>query len=110
MGFKRERVAFVFTPDMAYVLGKESTPQYKKFLELAVDAFLCLRTPENVTQLEALFIQMVPAGMPELRTEQDIAYMQSRLELNRTEKQAKKWMLKEIKESKDSKWRQLDNW
>merc|ERR1719273_1237902 len=74
MGFKRERVAFVFTPDMAYVLGKESTPQYKKFLELAVDAFLCLRTPENVTQLEALFIQMVPAGMPELRTEQDIAY------------------------------------
>lgn len=107
-GVKRERVAFVFTPDMAYVL--DSTQNYQNFLMLVKDAFKILRENKNLSCIGELFMQMSSAGMPELQDKEDLRYIINRLRINKDENAACDWMVKEVKKSRDSKWRQVDNW
>jgi len=109
-GVNRERAAFVFTPEMAYVMGgkkyKKST-QFKQFLTLSTKAFFSLR--QNAVIVENLFILMVTAGMPELMMEEDIYYLREKLYLNMTEKKAEKRLMEEINKSLDSTFRRIDN-
>ena len=62
-GVNRERAAFVFTPEMAFVMGgknfKKEKP-YKEFLRLSKAAFKTLR--EQAALLENCFTLMVAAG------------------------------------------------
>lgn len=113
-GVKRERVAFVFTPDMAHVIGggskRANSKRYQQFLGLCEEAFSILRQPNNVQQIFSMFQSMVTAGMPELTAEEDILYMKERMVLDKSDKDARAWFRKEINDSKVSKWRQLDNW
>ncbi len=56
-GINRERAAFVFTPEMAYVMGGKkytSSNLFKKFMALSTDAFKVLRLNANI--LENLFV------------------------------------------------------
>jgi len=109
-GVNRERAAFVFTPEMAYVMGgkkyKKST-QFKQFLTLSTRAFFSLR--QNALIVENLFILMVSAQMPELMMEEDIYYLREKLYLNMTEKKAEKKLMEEINKSLDSTFRRIDN-
>jgi phosphatidylinositol-4,5-bisphosphate 3-kinase len=110
-GVNRERAAFVFTPEMAYVMGGkkyQKSPLFKKFLELCSNSFRTLRS--NATLLENLFVLMVSAGMPELMREQDILYMRDKLYLDvNHEKKADKKLQQEINKSLDSTYRRIDN-
>jgi phosphatidylinositol-4,5-bisphosphate 3-kinase len=63
-GIRRERTAFVFTPEMAYVMGGDKSEDFNKFEKYCFRAFSILR--RNGNTLINLFSLMVPAGMPEL--------------------------------------------
>ena len=79
-GVNRERAAFVFTPEMAYVMGGSGylkSTRFKEFLQLSKRAFKVLR--QRVNELEMLFLLMCNAGMPELTSEQDIMYMRDKV-------------------------------
>ena len=107
-GIKRERTAFVFTPEMAYVMGGEDGPAFKKFMMLACRAFNIIRKHANT--FINLFTLMVPAGMPELSSREDINYLRDMLALDLTEDgDADARFEKEVKSSLKSKFRRFDN-
>ncbi|KDO31801.1 hypothetical protein SPRG_03721 [Saprolegnia parasitica CBS 223.65] len=72
-GIKREKTPFVFTPEMAHVLGGVGADDYAKFVQTCGDAFNVVR--EHVPFLVTLFLLMIPAEMPELRSRDDINYL-----------------------------------
>jgi len=109
-GVNRERAAFVFTPEMAYVIGGKrykKSDKFKTFLELSSAAYKTLR--DNAALLEALFMLMVPAGMPELMREEDIYYLRDKLMLDVGWKKADKKLHAEIHKSLDTTYRRIDN-
>jgi len=109
-GFNRERSAFVFTPEMAYVMGGAKYKQsllFKTFKDLCFKAFNVLR--KHADTLENLFLLMVSAGMPELMDRADVSYLRDMLCLDCTDKQAEKRFKTEINNSLDGTWRRLDN-
>jgi phosphatidylinositol-4,5-bisphosphate 3-kinase len=85
--FKRERSPLVFTPQMLHVLDplkdeydKANASYVKAFLEFANSTYTLLRTRSSF--FTSLFSLMVPAGLPELKSESDVDYMRSNLQLN----------------------------
>lgn len=109
-GFNRERSAFVFTPEMAYVMGGskyKTSALFKTFKECCFKAFNILR--KHAALLENLFLLMVSAGMPELMDREDVLYLRDMLCLDATDKQAEKRFKAEIKNSLDGTWRRIDN-
>jgi len=106
-GVKRERSRFVFTPEMAYVMGGLNSPTFKEFEDLCCNAFNVLR--RNSTLLMALFQLMQSAGMPELTCEEDIYYLRDRLDLSKTEEEASTLFRKEMKSSHGDLYRRVDN-
>jgi len=109
-GVNRERAAFVFTPEMAFVIGGKrykKSDKFGKFLELSSMSYKALRDNANI--LEALFILMVPAGMPELMREEDIHYLCDKLMLDVPWKKADKKLHTEIQKSLDTTYRRIDN-
>jgi hypothetical protein len=77
-GIKRERTEFVFTPEMAEVMGGTKAEGFKDFKQECADALHILR--DNVSTLINLFLLMVPAGMPELASAEDINYLRDQLD------------------------------
>jgi len=111
LGINRERAAFVFTPEMAYVMGGKrykKSPQFRQFLELCSHSFAVLRNQCNL--LQVLFHLMVPAYMPELTRDADLDYMRDKLCLDLTDKKADRVLMSEIQKSLDSFSRRVDNW
>jgi len=109
-GVNRERAAFVFTPEMAYVIGGKKyrkSEKFKDFLDLSSAAYKTLR--ENAPMLEALFMLMVPAGMPELMREEDIYYLREKLMLDVPWAKAEKKLIAEIYNSLETTYRRIDN-
>jgi phosphatidylinositol-4,5-bisphosphate 3-kinase len=104
-GWDRERSAFVFSPDMAYVLS--TSDKFPIFYQKATEAFRVLR--EDVSLLEILFLNMVPAGMPELMVREDIFYMRDRLYLGVSWDQAVKLFHKEVRTALNEWYRPLDD-
>lgn len=106
-GVNRERTAFVFTPEMAHVMGGRSGTVFKKFVKLCQDGYKTVRN--NANELEYLFMLMVPAGMPELLVEDDIYYMRDKLMLQQTDKKAIKELIAEMNRSLKGFYRRFDN-
>jgi len=109
-GIRRERAPFVFTPEMAYVIGGkqfQQHPAYHQFEALCVQAFNAIRTRAAV--LGTLFGLMVPAGMPELLSEDDVTYMWEQLCLDLSPTEAAAVFLKELKASVSATSRRIDN-
>lgn len=109
-GVNRERAAFVFTPEMAYVMGGKNYKKselFTKFKDLSYSSFKLLR--KNGHMFEMLFVNMVAAGMPELLVDRDIEYMAKKLDLVSDENKAIKTLDSEIQKSLDSTYRRIDN-
>ncbi len=109
-GFKRERSAFVFTPEMAYVMGGknyESSQMFKEFKQICYNAFLCLR--RHASDLENLFGAMLGAGLPEL-TIDDLQYLRQQLCLELTDAKAIDMFKQEIKKALSATSRRVDNY
>ncbi|RHY37425.1 hypothetical protein DYB34_000992 [Aphanomyces astaci] len=72
-GIKREKTPFVFTPEMAHVLGGRDAPSFAAFVDTCTRAFNILR--KHVHLMVTLFLLMIPADMPELRSRDDISHL-----------------------------------
>mmetsp|Transcript_17506 Transcript_17506/g.30852 ORF Transcript_17506/g.30852 Transcript_17506/m.30852 type:complete len:399 (-) Transcript_17506:1326-2522(-) len=106
-GVKRERHPFVFTKEMAFVMGGRSDKTFRKFVELCCRAFNILR--RQATAIITLFKLMIPAQMPELTCESDIQYLCDKLALHQTDKQAAETFKREINNSLNDTLRRVDN-
>jgi len=106
-GIKRERTQFVFTPEMAKVLGGEKSEMFERFAEECGSALNILR--ENGSTLINLFLLMVPAGMPELASAEDINYLRDQLAFDKSPEDVKKIFREQIKASLNDRFKRIDN-
>ena len=122
-GYKRERAPFVFTPEMAYVMGNKDTtfgfpdfvmkdkePRigFPEFESMCCSAYNVLRQHSNL--LMNLFILVTPAAMPELIEKSDVTYLKDMLSMGLSNVQADKKFMGEIKASLRTVSRRFDNW
>ena len=122
-GYKRERAPFVFTPEMAYVMGnkdatfgfpdvmmgkKEKRIGFPEFESMCCGAYNVLRQHSNL--LMNLFILVTPAAMPELLAREDVTYLKDMLSCDMTPEQADKKFKGEIAKSLRTVSRRFDNW
>jgi len=106
-GFKRERSPFVFTKEMAFVLGGKGSPHYQEFVTLCCKCYNILR--KNSNGLINLFRFMIPARIPELVSTKDIQYLCDKLVLDKTEEEAAASFRKEINICLGDTYRRFDN-
>lgn len=105
-GIKRERALFVFTPDMAYVMGGIEDERFKRFENLCGLAFNKLR--ENAHLLLTLTHLMVSSGIPEIATPQNVQYLRDTLVLDMSDEDASKAFKEWIMESLQTKATQVN--
>ncbi|XP_065129548.1 phosphatidylinositol 4,5-bisphosphate 3-kinase catalytic subunit gamma isoform [Paramisgurnus dabryanus] len=111
MGISKERVPFVLTPDFLFVMGttgKKSSPNFLKFQNVCLKAYLALR--HNTNLLIILFSMMLMTGMPQLNSIEDIEYIREALTVGRTEDDAKQHFLDQIEICRDKGWTVQFNW
>mmetsp|Transcript_28899 Transcript_28899/g.57767 ORF Transcript_28899/g.57767 Transcript_28899/m.57767 type:complete len:1105 (+) Transcript_28899:72-3386(+) len=122
-GYKRERAPFVFTPEMAYVMGNKDTtfgfpdfvmkgkePRigFPEFEQMCCQSYNVLREHSNL--LINLFILVTPAAMPELVEKEDVTYLKEMLSCELSKEQADKKFKQEIAKSLRTVSRRFDNW
>ncbi|KAG9280124.1 phosphatidylinositol 4,5-bisphosphate 3-kinase catalytic subunit gamma isoform [Astyanax mexicanus] len=111
LGISKERVPFVLTPDFLYVMGttgKKSSPNFLKFQDVCVRAYLALRHHTNL--LIILFSMMLMTGMPQLTSKEDIEYIREALTVGCSEDEAQKHFLDQIEICRDKGWTVQFNW
>eukprot|EP00835_Amoeboradix_gromovi_P001644 NODE_80_length_22829_cov_0.188121.p1 type:complete len:1735 gc:universal NODE_80_length_22829_cov_0.188121:22262-17058(-) len=47
-GIKRERCPFVLTPDFIYIIGKKDSPNFLRFIDLCIKAYIIIRRQANM--------------------------------------------------------------
>lgn len=84
---RRDRVPFVLTPDMVFVIngGKGSTEKFHTFVELCCKAFNVLRNQGNL--ILTLFALMASSGIPGV-TKEAVNYVHERLLLDLSNEEA----------------------
>ncbi|UYV78900.1 PIK3C2A [Cordylochernes scorpioides] len=105
--FKRDRVPFVLTPDMAYVIngGERYTKKFQNFIDLCCQAFNILR--ENSFIFLNLFSLMVHSGIPGVSTNA-VSYVEKALLPEISEGEAMGQFAKMIQESLKSRFTQFN--
>ncbi|KAK2959334.1 putative Phosphatidylinositol 3-kinase 1 [Blattamonas nauphoetae] len=106
-GIDREKAPFIFTPAFAAVLGEKTDPMYVLFEELCVKAYITLR--KHSALLINLFMMMLSTGIPELRQEDDIRYMQRMFNLNLSDEDAGNLFIKLIDEARNTTRTQIND-
>ena len=86
LGFNREPVPFILTPDFIHVLGGIGSDNYCNFVDIAINAYQIIRNNSNL--FITLFNMMKYTGIPELRGESDIAYLHDALKPNLSKEEA----------------------
>lgn len=86
LGIKRERSLFVFTPQMAHVLGSTEGGPFNDFLTFTTAAFNILRRHSDL--LITLFALMVGSGLPELTSVEEVGWMRTVLRYGMSDAQA----------------------
>eukprot|EP00727_Mastigamoeba_balamuthi_P009991 m51a1_g5614 putative phosphatidylinositol- -diphosphate 3-kinase (1334) ;mRNA; f:729197-733986 len=97
MGIKRERAPFIFTPQMAFLLQEGSGEAYRLFLASCTRAFIALRKRADI--FIVLFSMTLCAGLPEVNTADDIAFLRERLRLDLGDEEAGQLFLKLVEQS-----------
>lgn len=105
---KRDRVPFVLTPDMAYVInnGVTSTQNFQKFIEYCCTAFNIIRRNSHVV-LNLLGL-MVYSGIAYLSHKEDLSYVSEALHLHLNEEEATMYFTRLIENSLSSRSTQLN--
>jgi Phosphatidylinositol 3- and 4-kinase/Phosphoinositide 3-kinase family, accessory domain (PIK domain)/Phosphoinositide 3-kinase C2/PI3-kinase family, ras-binding domain len=80
MGVSRDRAPFVFTPDMAYVMGGTKSDNFAKFVDLCCTGYNICRA--NAHGVINLFAMIVGTGIPQLQSEEDLDYLREALALD----------------------------
>ncbi|KUF99202.1 hypothetical protein AM588_10009449 [Phytophthora nicotianae] len=107
MGLARERSPFVFTKEMAYVMGGTEGKNFRTFIDIASIAYNVLR--RHMHLLVSLLLLMVPADMPELTGRDDINYIVQTLRPELSEEQACESLKKTVTDCLSSWSRRFDN-
>ncbi|KAF1793498.1 Phosphatidylinositol 3/4-kinase, conserved site [Phytophthora cactorum] len=107
MGMARERSPFVFTKEMAYVMGGTDGKDFRTFIDIASIAYNVLR--RHMHLLVSLLLLMVPADMPELTGRDDINYIVQTLGPEQSEEQACESLKKTVTDCLASWSRRFDN-
>ncbi len=105
---RRDRVPFVLTPDMAYVInsGDTMSHNFQHFVELCCQGFNVIR--RNGDLILNLLCLMVSSGITYLSTPQDLEYVQHALQLQLSESEATVYFTRLIETSLSSKSTQLN--
>lgn len=84
----RDRVPFVLTTDMAYVIneGEKPTPHFQTFVDLCCQAYNLARAKGNT--FLSLMMLMLQAGIPELQSKSDLVHVQDALKMDETDEAA----------------------
>eukprot|EP01121_Diplochlamys_sp_Union-15-3_P012983 TRINITY_DN3961_c0_g1_i1.p1 TRINITY_DN3961_c0_g1~~TRINITY_DN3961_c0_g1_i1.p1 ORF type:complete len:411 (+),score=43.66 TRINITY_DN3961_c0_g1_i1:1131-2363(+) len=106
VGISRDRAPFVFTPDMAYLMGGTESSTYKHFCSLCCKAFNILR--HNSSVFINLFAMMIDTGIAELKSEDDLNYLREVFLMDKTDEEASEFFMGLIKESLKTKATQLN--
>ena len=104
MRIKRDRAPFVFTPEMAHVLGGRNGEAFGKFVDLCCCGYNALRKHSDLFVnlmamvrrllsshrkcLSPMSVQMLSTGIPELQTESDIQYLRKAFSLDKDDSAA----------------------
>ncbi|XP_012889575.1 PREDICTED: phosphatidylinositol 4-phosphate 3-kinase C2 domain-containing subunit alpha [Dipodomys ordii] len=85
---KRDRAPFVLTSDMAYVIngGEKPTIRFQLFVDLCCQAYNLIRKQTNL--FLNLLSLMIPSGLPELTSIQDLKYVRDALQPQTTDAEA----------------------
>ncbi|XP_066527795.1 phosphatidylinositol 4,5-bisphosphate 3-kinase catalytic subunit gamma isoform isoform X2 [Hoplias malabaricus] len=111
LGFSRERVPFVLTPDFLYVMGSvkgESSLYFHKFKKICIQAYLSLRCQSRL--LLTLFSLMLLTGIPELSAAQDLRYLRNALQEEQSQEEARLHFLQQIELCEQKGWTVQANW
>eukprot|EP00794_Sanderia_malayensis_P018694 gene18694-20582_t len=105
---RRDRVPFVLTPDMAYVInsGDTMSRNFQHFVELCCEAFNVIR--KNADLILNLLGLMVSSGIAYLSTTNDLDYVQHALQLPLSDAEATGYFTRLIETSLSSKSTQLN--
>lgn len=103
----RERTAFVLTPEMAVAMGGEGSEGYERFLRLSCEALQVLR--RRADELVNLLLLMLPSGMPELRSRDDIGFVSEMLALGRSDEEAALMFRSEASKGLKDVFKRVDN-
>jgi phosphatidylinositol-4,5-bisphosphate 3-kinase len=106
-GMKRERALFVFTPQMARVLGDPGSPAYARFLAYGARAFNELRRNSHV--LITLVTLLLGAGLPGVESAADPSYIAKMLRLELSEEEAARLWEQQVASSLGTISRQADD-
>lgn len=104
--YKRERAPFVLTPEFAYVMGGEKSPGFAQFKALACNIYNKLR--KHSSTFISLFELMLFAGLSQLSSYDDIAYLKKSLLTTTSDSDAFDNFGKLIDESLSTKSTQLN--
>jgi len=90
-GINRERVPFVLTDDFLLVISKgkdnpKKSEEFQRFQETCGKAYMALRRHANL--LITLFTMMLPTGITELQSINDVGYIRKTLAVEKTEEDA----------------------
>lgn len=105
-GVSRDRAPFVFTPEFAYVMGGTSSPVYAKFVQQACLAYNIVR--RNASLFTSLLAMMLQTGIPELKSEDDIAYLTDAFSLELSDEEASQKFTSLISKSLETTATQLN--
>lgn len=106
-GIKRERSNFVFTEEMAFVMGGKKSEGFEAFKKYCSRAYNLVR--KHGWRIMNLFKLMISAGMPELQYKEEISYIRDMLSLKLTESEAVDKFNEEIDTALNNTFRRVDN-
>uniref|UniRef100_A0AC35U1B3 PI3K/PI4K domain-containing protein n=1 Tax=Rhabditophanes sp. KR3021 TaxID=114890 RepID=A0AC35U1B3_9BILA len=107
-GFKGDRVPFIFTPDMEFVIKnclEEGSDGYHYFVNDCCDAFNLIR--KNCSILLNALKLMKSSGIPNL-SENSIAFVENNLQLTLSDEEAMAYFTRMIEESVNSVFPRLN--
>ncbi|XP_065568407.1 phosphatidylinositol 4,5-bisphosphate 3-kinase catalytic subunit alpha isoform-like [Artemia franciscana] len=111
-GINRERVPFVLTEDFKRVIAFGGDPikseEFQTFQELCGRAYMILRKHANL--LITLFTMMLPTGIPELQSIDDIGYLRKTLAVELKDEDALKYFQSRFCEAHDGAWTTKFDW
>jgi len=106
-GVKRERSLFVFTPQMADVMGGPGSAAYRDFVGIARRSYNVLRRHGDV--LVTLFSLMVGCGIPELEDVSEVDWLRTHLRFGASDEEAGDAFEKILGEALATRSRQADD-